>query len=239
MSKVRINDLAREMEVKSRQILDILTELGLDAARRTPVRWRTTRPIRCAINSSSALGPQAREPATSRSPQRLRPNRPLAYLQARRRAKGDTGQEAGRRVGGAPRPSARESPPRSRAAAQAPARPAPPVAVAPPPPARRLARNRARSFLSPAPHRRLSLRRRRRPPSPRVRLPDPWLPRLRQPRNRAASGCRLCATRSRGGQAASRPGCRETAADAPVSRPSRKPPTGFCAWSPSPRLKSR
>jgi translation initiation factor IF-2 len=29
MSKVRINDLAREMEVKSRQILDVLTELGL------------------------------------------------------------------------------------------------------------------------------------------------------------------------------------------------------------------
>src|ERR1039458_6773496 len=30
MSKVRINDLAREMEVKSRQILDVLAELGLD-----------------------------------------------------------------------------------------------------------------------------------------------------------------------------------------------------------------
>src|SRR5271157_3658882 len=29
MSKVRINDLAREMEVKSRQVLDILAELGL------------------------------------------------------------------------------------------------------------------------------------------------------------------------------------------------------------------
>ena len=29
MSKVRINDLAREMEVKSRQVLDALTELGL------------------------------------------------------------------------------------------------------------------------------------------------------------------------------------------------------------------
>ncbi|MGA7830962.1 MAG: translation initiation factor IF-2 N-terminal domain-containing protein, partial [Terracidiphilus sp.] len=29
MSKVRINDLAREMEVKSRQVLDVLAELGL------------------------------------------------------------------------------------------------------------------------------------------------------------------------------------------------------------------
>ena len=29
MSKVRINDLAREMEVKSREVLDVLTELGL------------------------------------------------------------------------------------------------------------------------------------------------------------------------------------------------------------------
>ena len=33
MSKVRINDLAREMEVKSRQILDILAELGLDGGK--------------------------------------------------------------------------------------------------------------------------------------------------------------------------------------------------------------
>jgi len=33
MSKVRINDLAREMEVKSRQILDILTELGMGAGK--------------------------------------------------------------------------------------------------------------------------------------------------------------------------------------------------------------
>ena len=33
MSKVRINDLAREMEVKSRQVLDILAELGLAAGK--------------------------------------------------------------------------------------------------------------------------------------------------------------------------------------------------------------
>src|ERR1700739_79574 len=33
MSKVRINDLAREMEVKSRQILDALKDLGLGAGK--------------------------------------------------------------------------------------------------------------------------------------------------------------------------------------------------------------
>jgi len=33
MSKVRINDLARELEVKSRQVLDVLTELGLGAGK--------------------------------------------------------------------------------------------------------------------------------------------------------------------------------------------------------------
>ena len=33
MSKVRINDLAREMEVKSRQVLDVLAELGLGAGK--------------------------------------------------------------------------------------------------------------------------------------------------------------------------------------------------------------
>ena len=33
MSKVRINDLARELEVKSRQILDVLAELGIGAGK--------------------------------------------------------------------------------------------------------------------------------------------------------------------------------------------------------------
>ncbi|MGA8042116.1 MAG: translation initiation factor IF-2 N-terminal domain-containing protein, partial [Terracidiphilus sp.] len=33
MSKVRINDLAREMEVKSKQVLDVLAELGLGAGK--------------------------------------------------------------------------------------------------------------------------------------------------------------------------------------------------------------
>src|ERR1035438_8334645 len=33
MSKVRINDLAREMEVKSKQVLDILAEIGLAAGK--------------------------------------------------------------------------------------------------------------------------------------------------------------------------------------------------------------
>ena len=33
MSKVRINDLARELEVKSRQVLNILTELGMGAGK--------------------------------------------------------------------------------------------------------------------------------------------------------------------------------------------------------------
>ena len=33
MSKVRINDLARELEVKSRQVLDVLTELGMGAGK--------------------------------------------------------------------------------------------------------------------------------------------------------------------------------------------------------------
>src|SRR5579863_1461330 len=33
MSKVRINDLARELEVKSRQILEVLAELGIGAGK--------------------------------------------------------------------------------------------------------------------------------------------------------------------------------------------------------------
>jgi translation initiation factor IF-2 len=80
MSKVRINDLAREMEVKSRQILDILAELGLAAARPTPVRWKRTRPKRFARILSVDRGPRPRQLAASRAPQAITPKIDLSHI---------------------------------------------------------------------------------------------------------------------------------------------------------------
>jgi translation initiation factor IF-2 len=72
MSKVRINDLAREMEVKSRQILDILAELGLAAGKThsssleeyeaEKVRVHLDRGSRSSASSSASRAPQAITP---------------------------------------------------------------------------------------------------------------------------------------------------------------------------------
>ena len=42
MSKIRINELARELEVKPNVILELLPELGVPTRRRTPARSTTT-----------------------------------------------------------------------------------------------------------------------------------------------------------------------------------------------------
>src|ERR1700757_2106186 len=74
MSKVRISDLAREMEVKSRQILDVLAELGLgegkthssslEADEAAKVRAQFERGSRAAGhgNTAASRGQQAIQP---------------------------------------------------------------------------------------------------------------------------------------------------------------------------------
>jgi translation initiation factor IF-2 len=72
MSKVRINDLARELEVKSRQILDILAELGLGAGKThsssleedeaEKVRVQFAHGSRAASHGGAARGAQAIQP---------------------------------------------------------------------------------------------------------------------------------------------------------------------------------
>ena len=74
MSKVRINDLARELEVKSRQVLDVLAELGLGAGKThsssleedeaVKVRAQFERAARSSghAGGSSSRGPQAIAP---------------------------------------------------------------------------------------------------------------------------------------------------------------------------------
>jgi len=81
MSKVRINDLAREMEVKSRQILDILAELGLatgkthssslESDEAEKVRTHFERGLRSAGHASAS---------SSRAPQAITPKIDLSHI---------------------------------------------------------------------------------------------------------------------------------------------------------------
>ncbi len=81
MSKVRINDLAREMEVKSRQILDILAELSLGAGKThssslesdeaEKVRAHFERGMRSAGHAGAA---------SSRAPQPMAPKIDLSHI---------------------------------------------------------------------------------------------------------------------------------------------------------------
>ncbi len=70
MSKVRINDLAREMEVKSRQILDILAELGLAAGKTHSSSLEGDEAERYARILSVDRGPAARQARRRRAPLR-------------------------------------------------------------------------------------------------------------------------------------------------------------------------
>src|SRR5579863_8512747 len=129
MSKVRINDLAREMEVKSRQILDILAELGLgegkthssslegDEADR--VRAHFERGNRSTHGSNSgSRGTQTIQPKVDLS-HISKPGDALKAILAKKQED----ELAARRSHAPARPAA---PP---AAQPAPAKPAPPVAV--------------------------------------------------------------------------------------------------------------
>jgi translation initiation factor IF-2 len=133
MSKVRINDLAREMEVKSRQILDILAELGLDAGKThsssledfeaDKVRSHFERGSRAASQSSAQAtrGQQSIAPKIDLS-HISKPGDVLKAIQAKKQEE----EEAARRSHAPAKPQV--APP-----AQTPPRPAPPVvSVAPP-----------------------------------------------------------------------------------------------------------
>ena len=86
MSKVRINDLARELEVKSRSILDALDSRRRVPRRRpTPARSKPMRPRRCVSTSRRKPLRRARpgsRPRTSRSSISLRSPSPATLLKA-------------------------------------------------------------------------------------------------------------------------------------------------------------
>ena len=111
MSKVRINDLASELEVKSRAILDVLPELGVPAGKTHSSSLERTRRRRFVRTLRGRQRPHrmraARTLATART--HCSQDRSLAHLQARRCAEGHPGQEEGRRRRGAPRRACRQS----------------------------------------------------------------------------------------------------------------------------------
>jgi translation initiation factor IF-2 len=133
MSKVRINDLAREMEVKSRQILDILAELGLDAGKThsSSLEDYEADKVRSHFEHGSRPASQSSAQA-SRAPQSIAPKIDLSHISKPGDvlkavlAKKQEEEEAARR-------SHAPAKPQSAPPAQTPARPAPPVvSVAPP-----------------------------------------------------------------------------------------------------------
>src|ERR1019366_1722235 len=135
MSKVRINDLAREMEVKSRQILDVLVELGLSQGKThsSSLEDYEADKVRAQFERSSRSSGQSSS-TSSRAPQGVQPkidlsnvSKPGDVLKAILAKKQEVEAEA--RQSHAP---VRPQPP----VVAAPPRPTPPpVFVAAPPPA--------------------------------------------------------------------------------------------------------
>ncbi len=82
MSKVRINDLAREMEVKSRQILDILAELGLAGGKThsSSLEEDEAAKVRAHIERGTAAKSAAHSAAASRTPQAITPKIDLSHI---------------------------------------------------------------------------------------------------------------------------------------------------------------
>src|SRR5258708_11145533 len=131
MSKVRINDLAREMEVKSKQILDVLGDLGLGEGKTdsSSIEDYEAEKVRGHIQRGGGPG---RASAASRAPQGIQPKVDLSHISKPGDAlkailaKKQEQEDAARRshVPGRPAPPAQP---------QAPAKPAPPTVVAAPP----------------------------------------------------------------------------------------------------------
>ncbi len=134
MSKVRINDLAREMEVKSRQILDVLGELGLGEGKThsSSIEDHEAEKVRAQFERGSKATGHA-SGTSSRGSQSIAPKIDLSHVSK----PGDVmkailakkqEQEAEARRGTAPSRTVAPAPPK------APAKPATPaVTVAAPP----------------------------------------------------------------------------------------------------------
>ena len=178
MSKVRINDLAREMEVKSRQILDVLAELGLAEGKTHSSSLEEHEAEKVRAHFERGTRSSAHSGAASRASQAIAPKIDLSHVSK----PGDVmkailakkqEEEAEARRSHAPVRSAPAAPPK------APAPPAHPVAVAAPP-APAPPRPEPRKIVPPTRHAPPIVRRRlQRRPLLLGRLPARWLPKLR------------------------------------------------------------
>jgi len=133
MSKVRINDLARELEVKSRQILDVLAELGLGAGKThsSSLEEDEAEKVRAQFNHGARPAGHAGSGASSRGSQGIAPKIDLSHVSKPGDvmkailAKKQEDEAGARRI----QPPARPAPV---AAPAAPAKPASSVVAAPP-----------------------------------------------------------------------------------------------------------
>ncbi len=81
MSKVRINDLAREMEVKSRQILEVLTELGLGEGKThsSSIEEHEADKVRAHFGKAAHAGAHTAS-GSGRAPQGIQPKIDLSHV---------------------------------------------------------------------------------------------------------------------------------------------------------------
>jgi translation initiation factor IF-2 len=80
MSKVRINDLAREMEVKSRQILDVLAELGLGAGKTHSSSLEADEADKVRAQFARSDRPSGSSGSSSRNQQSITPKIDLSHI---------------------------------------------------------------------------------------------------------------------------------------------------------------
>ena len=150
MSKVRINDLARELEVKSRQILDVLAELGLGAGKThsSSLEEDEAEKVRGQFNHGARPAGHAGSGASSRGPQGIAPKIDLSHVSKPGDvmkailAKKQEDEAGARRIHTPARPTPVAAP-------ATPAKPAPPVVAAPPVAATAATRPEPRKIMPP------------------------------------------------------------------------------------------
>jgi translation initiation factor IF-2 len=186
MSKVRINDLAKELEVKSRAILDLLPELGVSAGKThsSSLELDEAEKVRAHFVREARHTTHAGATSTRHGAEAIVPKIDLSHIskpgdvmkaswpRRRKRKKRHATRECrrSRRRQRLPRPprQPRNRPPRLRLPRSPPQQP------------RRPGRNHARSFRSRAPRPRSLLLRRQLPPLRRVLQPARLSPKLPQ-----------------------------------------------------------
>ena len=81
MSKIRINDLAREMEIKSREVLDALAELGMGSGKThsSSLEEHEAEKVRAYFAHGARPAGNAAA-ASARSPQTIAPKIDLSHI---------------------------------------------------------------------------------------------------------------------------------------------------------------